>query len=179
MCSANVSFVLNVGAEDPSLAQISVIDTTTGAWLHTVTVARFPQALAVDEPRGHRHVFVVNADNTVRVLDAQNGRILRTIPIPAAPGATTTLADDARSAHVFLLADTRVQMMDARSGRVLRDLPLGLGLHAQGLAVDARTRRLVQTTRVDGPLRGLVTATQSSHVFAITTLTKRLGGVRS
>ncbi|HKC74088.1 MAG TPA: YncE family protein [Chloroflexota bacterium] len=146
------AFVLSVARENPSAAEVSMIDTTTGRLLRATVVAQFPQALTVDKPTNH--VFIANADNTVRILDARTGDVFRTISVRAASGATTMMVDGAQSAHVFMLGDMNVSMLDAQSGRVLRTIPIGL--HPQGMAVDTHTGHVVVAGYADASSVGTV-----------------------
>src|SRR5205085_2718313 len=135
------AFVLSVARDNSSTAEVSMIDTTTGRLLRATVVAQFPQALTMDMRTGH--VFIANADNTVRILDARTGDVLRTSAVRAASGATTMMVDGAPYAHVFMLGDMNVSMLDAESGRVLRTVTMRS--FPQALAVDAPTGRVFVT----------------------------------
>lgn len=114
---------------------VSVLDTQTGRLVATSLVARSPQAVGVDEVRGH--VFIASSGmaaggSGLSTLDARRGIVLRIQHLPLLPVA---LAVDARVAHVFLVNSTvdifgyaagisSISMLDTRSGAIVRTVPI-------------------------------------------------------
>lgn len=97
---------------------VSVLDAHNGAVLHTVTVGRWPLAVAVDARR-HR-VFVVNANiqggahavetpGSVSVLAARTGRLLHTISVGMDPLA---IAVDEQTDRVFVVNSASASQPD-------------------------------------------------------------------
>jgi len=114
---------------------VSVLDTRTGQLVATDVVARSPQAVAVDEARGHVFIAssgVASGGAGLSVLDARRGTVLRIQRLTMLPLA---LAVDARVAHVFLVNATvdsygdaagisSISLLDARSGALIRTVPI-------------------------------------------------------
>ena len=136
------AFVLSGGLwhnEYPSgRSTVALLDTRSGAVLHTVPVGIGATAIALDEPRGY--VFVANSDDaTVSVLDARTATVVHTVAVGLHPCA---LAVEERSGHVLVANehDGSVSMMEARSGRVLRTL--AVDMNPWSIAVDQHTDRI-------------------------------------
>lgn len=150
---------------DSSTGGMRVLDTRTGAMLHTIHVGGLPFAIAVDERANH--VFVVNfAAARVSMLDAATGRLLRTTSLgptwPRSGDAATSIAVDGRAGRVYVstLQSSSIYMLNSRSGALLRVFPVGPNPLA--MAVDAAAGRLYVTIegavdQYDNPLqRGAV-----------------------
>ena len=140
------AFVLNAGPSyngySSGYSTVDLLDTRSGAVLHTVSVGIGASALAVDARSGY--AFVANSgDATVSMLDARTGTVVHTIAVGLHPDA---LAVDARSGHVFVANayDGSVSMVEARSGRVLRTL--AVALNPWSIAVDQRADRVLVST---------------------------------
>jgi YVTN family beta-propeller protein len=141
------AFVLGAGPWDNGYSSgqgtVSLLDTRSGAVLHTVSVGIGASALAVDARSGY--AFVANSgDGTLSVLDARSGIVVHTVAVGLHPSA---LAVDARSGHVFAANayDGSVSMVKARRGRVLRTV--AVALNPWSLAVDQRADRVFVPTR--------------------------------
>lgn len=115
---------------------ISVLNTSTGALLRTISGQRSlgGTALAVDARVGR--AFVCGFDGRVRVLDTRNARIVRTLSVGRGLSA---VAVDARRGYAYITnpASTVIRMIDARDGVLLRTTPVGVTPTA--VAVDTQT----------------------------------------
>jgi len=140
---------------------IRVLDTTTGALLHTVALGTArgigTSAVVVDQRAGR--VFVARENppggdsaGVVSVLDARSGAVLRQTTLPRRPTARTssdtllahtTVGIDERTGHAFIAipGDNTVAVLDTHSGVLSRTVDVGLT--PVDLAVDARTGRVV------------------------------------
>ena len=124
---------------------VSMIDTRSGAIVHTVRIARSggvaPNAIAVDEQRGR--VFVVSYDEFgasrghVSIVDARTGSLLKTV---AVGDIATAVAISERTGRVFVVAENGVSVLDATSGGVVRTVPLRPSPNS--VAVDASSGRV-------------------------------------
>jgi YVTN family beta-propeller protein len=140
------AFVLNAGPRYHGYSSgyntVNLLDTRSGAVLHTVSVGIGASALAVDARSGY--AFVANSgDGTMSVLDARTGTVVHNVNLRLHPAA---LAVDARSGHVFVANayDRSVSIVEARSGRVLRTL--SVALNPWSIAVDQRADRVLVST---------------------------------
>jgi DNA-binding beta-propeller fold protein YncE len=160
------AFVLSTGYSPAGYrGYVTVLDTATGALLHTEPVGRMPTDMVLDQ-RTNRIFITDNATGTVSVLDAASGRLLQTtaVGVLALPGGSAAsleplglrrIALDARSNRVFVsaMASFRhqlpfggaVRVFDARTGYLLRTVRTGGG----ALVVDDRTGR-VFVASIDG-----------------------------
>jgi len=102
---------------------VSMLDTSTGRLLRTVTIAPLQagatsiqlMSLIVDERDGR--VFVVSADRgTVTTLDARSGRLLRSVFVGQFTGGPVV---DSATRRVFVVGGKRFSVLDARSGRLV------------------------------------------------------------
>jgi YVTN family beta-propeller protein len=140
------AFVINQNSDS-----VSVLDTHSGALLHTTHIGRDLFALAVHEQTGR--VFVANGnvsalDGGLSILDAASGRLLRSVTVGMLP---TAVAVDERSGRVFVAnkgpidsnlvptGNGTVTVLDARSGAVLRTVPVGT--YPTAITVDERAGR--------------------------------------
>lgn len=124
---------------------LSVLDTRTGALVHTIMLSPGDVWLTVAE-RASR-VFVSGfAARTITMLDARSGAVLRRL----ANGTDMGIAVDERTNHVFAGSMDDIIMLDARSGSILRHLPLCAEPFA--VAVSARTGHVF--VKCDIPLPG-------------------------
>src|SRR5207244_1582713 len=101
----------------------SVLDTTTGRVVRTVTVGHYPMGVAVDERIGR--AFVTNQnDNSVSILDSASGTVLRKVAVGPAP---VTLAVAAHAGRVFVVnhGNNTVSVLDARGGGRRRTVTVG------------------------------------------------------
>jgi DNA-binding beta-propeller fold protein YncE len=108
--AAERTFVVSRGPLDYSgqprgPGSVALLDTRTGALLHTVTVGTDPIAVAVEAQR--RWVSVLNhGDSSVSVLAAASGRVLRTAPVGPSPLTLApdplALAVDAPTGHLII-----------------------------------------------------------------------------
>jgi DNA-binding beta-propeller fold protein YncE len=140
------AFVINQNSDS-----VSVLDTHSGALVHTTNIGKDLFALAVDEQTGR--VFVASGNTfgvngSVSILDAVSGRLVRSVTVGMLPAA---VAVDARSGRVFVankgpldsnlvpLNNGTVAVLDARGGAVLRTVVVGT--YPTAIAVDERAGR--------------------------------------
>lgn len=143
-----------ITAQGTTSAQVSVLDTRTGAILRApaVDLAESPtvaSAIAVDDQTGH--VFVTSPDDdSVYMLDARSGAVLATNLVARSPSA---VAVGVHSGRVFVASSgvkfctgaspcgSGLSVLDARSGAVLSIQRLSTSPLA--VAVDERSERLL------------------------------------
>ena len=140
----------HVFVSNSSAGTLSVLDAGSGTVLHTIALTGIPNQIAVDGRT--RRAFVLNdATNTMSVLDAATGTLVQTLHFTAVHDLAI---DEARNRVlvVGLRPDgaSEVSILDARSGRVRRAIPNALD--SWGLALDARSGRVLVTNRGDGTL---------------------------
>jgi DNA-binding beta-propeller fold protein YncE len=135
-------------------AGMSVLDTRSGAVLHTVALGQRRLAgLPLLDARSGR-VFVVIGSlaagpqpGTVFVLDVRSGAVVRRVALGGSPGA---VAVDERAGCVVVLTGglpgtiNHVSILDARTGALLRRLRVGVA--ANGMAVDEQTGASLSST---------------------------------
>ena len=137
---------LFVAARTASGNSIRMLDTRTGATLHTLSVRWTPDAVLLDMRT--RRVFVSNGAGPGMLLDARTGSVVRTVNVG---NATNDAVVDARTGRVYVLRETlldggaavgtgSVLTLDGATGQVVRAVPIGL--LPRDLAVDARTDRV-------------------------------------
>jgi DNA-binding beta-propeller fold protein YncE len=137
----------------PTTGTVSILDTTSGALVHSVSLGLSPDAVAVDERTNRAFVLNANLANgylpvgpaSVSVLDATTGGVLRTVSLPARrgqPGAGpfAAVVDEQTGRVIVATADHFVDILDARSGALLK---LVDGLHPFTLAVDAARGQVI------------------------------------
>jgi len=102
---------------------VDILDTRTGAVVHTVALGERATRILVDAAT--HHAFVLSADhlgptNKVSVLDTRTGRLVTTLALPGVP---LDAALDARHARL-VVADQRglIDILDARTGRLIHAL---------------------------------------------------------
>src|SRR2546421_6885879 len=117
---------------------VSMLDTSSGAVVHTTAVGNYALGPIVAERAGR--VFVYKdmlspsgvARTALTMLDARSGAVLRTINIGVQP---TCLAIDEHTGHLFIgTMATGVVVLDASSGRIINGIPL-IGA-AQRIVID-------------------------------------------
>jgi DNA-binding beta-propeller fold protein YncE len=116
-----------VGSNDTGA--VTVISTSTGQVLHTLTGARFPYRLAAS-PDGSRIAIVDGMGGALLVADVLSKRVVTTIPLVEPRGVS--IAGDNRTAWVTL-GGGQVVEVDIEAGTVLRTLdvqvsPDGVGV---------------------------------------------------
>jgi DNA-binding beta-propeller fold protein YncE len=112
------------GSGQAGKGSVSIIDTHTGALLHTMILNAVPLALALDEMAGQVLVLYggLPTADLITVLDTHTGRPVRTFPVgPTIP----PLAVDGRTDHLFVASRQGIQMRSARDGALLRTVSLG------------------------------------------------------
>lgn len=89
--------------------------------LHTVAIAAYPSAIAVDPAEGRAVVY--SGSGVVTILDVQTGSVIRTLP--AAPYLRpTAVAIDGRAGLAFVAGPlSLIQVLETRTGRLRRVLP--------------------------------------------------------
>ena len=161
---------------------VSVLDTASGALLHTVQVGgtllfdsnelQFGVArlLAVDEQT--QRVFVEgqrsDGQGQVSVLDARSGALLRTIVLGPHLNQTGAIGVDERTQRVFVLGQGldgrgKVSVLEARSGRLLRTL--SVGAHPVAVAVNRQTSRVLVSAL--GPTNSAGEVTSDGNVSVL------------
>lgn len=159
------AFVLGGNAPAYSAGNLYVVDTHTGALLHSYATASLPTDVTVDAGAGRAFVALLgpvrrgSANNgsivpighgSVAMLDARAGRIVRTVATGVASFAVTVDPRDRRvlvanvgtldySGSGALDGAGSVTILDERTGEVLRTAPAGV-FPAQ-VAIDARRGR--------------------------------------
>jgi len=147
--SVGHAFVLNELAGYNTVGNtVTMLDTRTGAPLHTATVFSSPIAAAVDEQS--RQVFVTSdgapgvgtsggGPGRVTIIDDRTGTPVRSVSVGRAPQA---IAVDPTTHRVFVanMSSNTVSVLDSRDGRVLRTVPVGMSPSV--VAVDGRTQRV-------------------------------------
>jgi len=104
-------------------SSVDILDTRTGAVVHTVTLGERATRILVDAAT--HHAFVLSADhlgptNKVYVLDTRTGRLVTTLALPGVP---LDAALDARHERL-VVADQRglIDILDTRTGRLIHAL---------------------------------------------------------
>lgn len=134
---------------------VSVLDTATGALVHTLGLGAHPNVVGIsviaDAPLGRA---LVGLDGRIFVLDAHSGCLVR---MAALAVSMLTIAGDARTGRVFAADAGRIFVLDARDGRVLHTTVVPAAIGAYDLAVVAATGRvLLLTPRADATGTGEV-----------------------
>ena len=148
----------------PTMSQITMLDTTTGAVVRTITAGPVVQGIVesidVDEARGHALVLTdpdtigqgQGPPGRVSVLDARDGRVLHSAVL--GPDSRPVALDQKRGHFFALTTDAngrgRIAMVDTATGRVLRTVAIAAGAGnyegLSGVALDATRGRLFVTT---------------------------------
>ncbi len=124
---------------------IQVLDTRTGALVHSVAVADAYHSMVPVPGLGHLFAIGVTRDGvgaSVSTLDARTGRLVRTVRMASNPHGLTA---DARAGRVYVGVNDGVAVFDARTGVLLRTIQLGVRGVPVGVALDARAGRLFVT----------------------------------
>lgn len=136
-------FVIN--AADDSL---SMLDAQSGTVTRTFNLSRSSPIDAIGLDSETHHIFVVTDDGMIRMLDANNGRMIRIIQLHrVSMSEPLHLAVDTQADRVVVAdpSDATVSVLDARHNIILRRTILSPDPDINGVAVDARTGRVVVT----------------------------------
>ncbi|HKO25100.1 MAG TPA: PQQ-binding-like beta-propeller repeat protein, partial [Chloroflexota bacterium] len=155
---------------------VSMLDATSGAVLHTVTLDQSPSPgpTVVDERSGHAFVLDRSIDS-FSIIDTASGRLLHSINVGA---QTYPQAVDGHTGRVFIAVSAessagRVRVLDARSGRILHMVMVGWDPIALVVAVRAGRVFAVNAGSIAGGSTGSISVLDATSGRLVHTV--RLG----